>query len=32
LDFIPRVDRRAGARVLTLKFCFHGLNHGLPFV
>lgn len=32
LDFIPRIYRRAGARILTLKFCFHGFNHGLPFV
>ena len=32
LDLIARVYRRAGARILTLKFCLHSLNHGLPFV
>ena len=32
LDLIARVDRRAGARILTLKFCFHSFDHGLPFV
>ena len=30
LDFVARVDRRAGARVFTLKFCLHSLDHGCP--
>ena len=32
LNFIPRVYGRARARIFTLKFCFHGLNHNEPFV
>jgi hypothetical protein len=30
LDFIARVYGRAGARVLTLKFCLHSFDHGCP--
>ena len=31
LDLIARVNRRARARILALKFCLHGLDHNLPF-
>jgi hypothetical protein len=30
LNLIARVDGHAGARILTLKFCFHSLDHGCP--
>ena len=30
LDFIARVDRRAGARIFTLVFGTHGFNHWAP--
>lgn len=31
LNLIARVYRRGSARILALKFCFHGFNHNLPF-